>query len=82
MLMPCLALSGYAIFMVIMIPILAIAWLVYYFWNKKMDAQEEAEKQKGSQRLRKTRNEVSEWAQQMAQFKGPPKRPGQPPDED
>lgn len=75
MLTPCLALSWYAIFMIIMIPVLAGAWIAYYFWNKKMEALEEAEKKKGSQRLRKTKSEVSDWAKQMAQFKGPPKRP-------
>ncbi len=78
---PLLAMGWYAIFMFIMIPILGIAWVIYYFWNKKMEALEDAEKKKGSKRLQKTHTEVSDWAQQMAQFKGPPKRPPNQPDE-
>ena len=74
-LLPCLALSGYAIFMIIMIPILGGGWIAYYFWNKKMDAIEDEAKKKGSVRLQKTKSEVSDWAKQMAEFKGPPKRP-------
>ena len=62
----------YKIFMLIAIPILAIGWIIYALWERKMRA-EEKKRPKGSKRLQKTRSEVSDWAKKMAEFQ-PPKR--------
>jgi hypothetical protein len=63
----------FKVFMCIAIPLLAIAWIAYWLWQRKLD-QQEAEMPKhqtSSVRLQKTREEVSDWAQQMASFKKP-----------
>ena len=63
----------FKVFMCIAIPLLAIAWIAYWLWQRKLD-QQEAEMPKHhttSVRLQKTREEVSDWAQQMASFKKP-----------
>ena len=65
----------YKIFMIIAIPVLLIGWAAYWLWDKKMDEEEKKQPQK-SQRLTKTKTEISDWAQQMAKFKKPEiKRP-------
>ena len=67
----------YKIFMLIMIPDLAIGWLLYWLRERKLDAEEAENPHKTtSETLKKTRTEVSTWAQQMADFKKPP-GPGQ-----
>ena len=60
----------YKIFMLIAIPVLLIGWIAYWLWTRKM-AEEEKNLPKESQRLRKTKGEISEWAQKMADFKKP-----------
>jgi hypothetical protein len=58
-----------------MVPALIIGWVVYAIWNRKV-IEEEKKQPKESQRLTKTKNEVSDWAQKMANFKKPEiKRP-------
>jgi len=63
----------YKVFMCIAIPVVAIAWLAYWLHEKKLDREEAAmpKSQRSSERLKKTRSEVSDWAQQMANFKRP-----------
>lgn len=61
----------YKIFMLIAIPVLAIAWLVYFLWERKMRAKEKKRPKQVSQRLQKTRSEISDWAQKMAKFQPP-----------
>jgi hypothetical protein len=60
----------YKIFMLIAIPVLLIGWIGYWLWTRKM-AKEDENQPKESQRLRKTKGEISEWAQKMADFKKP-----------
>ncbi|MCH8217328.1 MAG: hypothetical protein IH892_11225 [Planctomycetes bacterium] len=69
--------SFYKIFMFSMIPALAIGWVLYWLRERKLDAEEAKEPHKTtSETLKKSRSEVSTWAQQMADFKKPP-GPGQ-----
>ena len=60
----------YKIFMLIMVPALIIGWVAYAIWNRRL-IEEEKKQPKESQRLTKTKSEVSEWAQKMATFKKP-----------
>ena len=68
----------YKIFMLIAIPVLLIGWVAYWLWTQKLD-KEEKQMPKESKRLTKTKSEVSEWAQKMADFKKPETK--KPPDE-
>jgi len=61
----------YKIFMLIMVPALAIAWLAYYLYMRKV-CQEE--KKMPKPHLQKTRSEVADWAKKMAEYQ-PPKPP-------
>jgi len=67
----------YKIFMLIAIPVLLIGWVAYWLWNRKIIEEEKKQPQKKeSQRLTKTKSEISDWAKQMANFKKPKiKRP-------
>ena len=63
----------YKIFMLIMIPALAIGWLLYWLRERKLDAEEAKNPHKTtSETLKKTRTVVSPWAQQKADVKKPP----------
>ena len=64
----------YKTFMLIMLPLLGIAWLAYYLWQRHLDQVEKCRPKQSSQHLEKTRTEVSDWAKKMAAYK-PPKRP-------
>ena len=71
----------FKIFMGVSIPALAIGWLAYWLWQRKLDKEEAQtpKEEKSSERLKQTRNEVSDWAKQMANFKkptGPSNAPG------
>jgi hypothetical protein len=68
----------YKIFMLIALPLLAIAWIAYAIWTRKVREEEKKTGRPTSQRLQKTRSEVADWAKKMAQYQ-PPKRkkPGQ-----
>lgn len=61
----------YKIFMLIAIPILLIGWVAYWLWMRKITEEEKQQPKKESQRLTKTKGEISEWAQKMADFKKP-----------
>ncbi len=62
----------YKIFMLIAIPAVIIGWVAYWLWMRKIIEEEKKQPQKKeSQRLTKTKSEISEWAQQMANFKKP-----------
>lgn len=63
----------YKIFMLIAIPALAIGWIAYVMWERKMREEEKKQPKPESKRLTKTKGEISDWAQKMAEFK-PPKR--------
>jgi type VI protein secretion system component VasK len=68
----------YKIFMLIAISVLLIGWVAYWLWMRKI-TEEEQKQPKESQRLTKTKGEISEWAQKMADFKKPEIK--KPPDE-
>jgi len=63
----------YKIFMLIAVPALAIGWIVYWLRERKIAEEEKNQPRKESQRLQKSKTQVSDWAQKMAEFK-PPKR--------
>ena len=63
----------YKIFMLIAVPALAIGWIVYWLRERKIAEEEKNQPRKESQRLTKSKSQVSDWAQKMAEFK-PPKR--------
>jgi hypothetical protein len=56
--------------MLIAIPVLLTGWIAYWLWMRKM-AEEEKNLPKESHRLTKTKGEITEWAQKMADFKKP-----------
>jgi hypothetical protein len=57
----------YKIFMIVMIPVLAIGWYLYWRWDKKMEEEEK----KQPKPVSKTKKEVTDWAQKMANFESP-----------
>ena len=62
----------YKIFMLITIPILLIGWVAYWLWQRKLDEEEKKEPgKKESERLTKTKSEISDWAKKMSDFKKP-----------
>lgn len=70
--------STYKIFMLIAVPALAIGWLIYWLRERKIAEEEKNQPRKESQRLTKSKSEVLDWAQKMADFKPPKiKRSGQ-----
>ena len=69
----------YKIFMLIAVPALAIGWIVYWLRERKIAEEEKNQPRKVSKRLTKSKSEVSDWAQKMAEFK-PPKRKFEPDD--
>lgn len=67
---------SYKIFMLIAIPAIAIGWIAYAIWIRKIEEEEKKQPKQSSERLQKTKSEISDWAKQMAQFKKPTyKRP-------
>ncbi len=67
----------YKVFMLIALPVIAVAWLAYMLWERKMQIEEKKRPKQVSQRLQKTRGELSDWAQKMAKFKKPTHKPDQ-----
>ena len=67
----------FKVFMGISLPVLVIAWIAYWLWQRKLDKEEAAmpQHEKASERLKQTRGEVADWAQQMAKFKKPTRKP-------
>ena len=61
----------YKIFMLIAIPALVIGWIAYYLWMRKVIEEEKNRPKPQSQRLVKTKTEISDWAQKMAAYKPP-----------
>ena len=61
----------YKVFMLIAIPALAIGWIAYYLWMRKVIEEEKKLPKPQSKRLVKTKTEVADWAQKMAAYKPP-----------
>jgi len=57
--------------MLIAVPALVIGWIAYAIWIRKVCEEEKEQPKQESQRLKKTKSEIAEWAQKMAQFKKP-----------
>ena len=64
----------YKIFMLIALPAVAIGWIAYVMWMRKVLEEEKKQPKPQSQRLTKTKAEISDWAQQMAAYKPPPRK--------
>ena len=64
----------YKIFMLIAVPALIIGWVAYALWERKMRAEEEKQPKRISQRLKQTRNEVTDCAQKLKNFKKPTRK--------
>ncbi len=68
--------SLYAIFMIIGVIVVGGGWIAYLIWDYKQRKEEALQPKPQSEKLQKTRSEVSDWAKKMAEFKSPaPKRP-------
>ncbi len=66
----------YKIFMLIAVPALIIGWVAYTIWMRKVIEEEKKQPKQESKRLKETKSEIADWAQQMANFKKPEiKRP-------
>jgi hypothetical protein len=61
----------YKVFMLIAIPALIIGWIAYWLWQRKIEEEEKNKPKQESQRLTKTKSEVSDWAKKMAEFESP-----------
>jgi hypothetical protein len=61
----------YKIFMLIALPVLAIGWVAYAMWERKMREEEKNRPKPQSKRLTKTKSEISDWAQKMAAYEPP-----------
>lgn len=61
----------YTIFMIIAVPVLAIAWIAYALWERRMREEEKNQPKPQSQRLVKTKTEVADWAKKMAEYQPP-----------
>jgi len=65
----------YKIFMLIAVSALTIGWIAYAIWMRKVCEEERQQPKQDSQRLKKTKSEITDWAQKMAQFKKPERKP-------
>ena len=70
----------YKIFMLIAVPALIIGWVAYTIWMRKVIEEEKKQPKQESKRLKETKSEIADWAQQMANFKKPEIK--RPPDRD
>ena len=57
--------------MIVMVPALGIGWLIYWLWMKKLEQEEKNQPKEASAHLKKTRNEISDWAKKMATADSP-----------
>jgi nitrate/nitrite transporter NarK len=64
----------YKVFMLIAVPALIVGWIAYVLWMRKVQEEEKNQPKPESQRLQKTKSEISDWAQKMAQYKPPPRK--------
>jgi len=65
----------YKIFMLIAVSALTIGWIAYAIWMRKVCEEERQQPKQESKRLKKTKSEITDWAQKMAQFKKPERKP-------
>ena len=60
--------------MLIAVSALTIGWIAYYLWERKMRAEEAKQPKQESQRLKKTKSEVADYAQKLKNFKKPTRK--------
>ena len=65
----------YKIFMLIALPLLAIGWIAYALWIRKIREEEKKRPRQVSERLQKSRSEVADWAKKLKDFKKPTGKP-------
>jgi len=65
----------YKIFMLIAVSALTIGWIAYAIWMRKVCEEEKQQPKQESKRLKKTKSEITDWAQKMAEFKKPERKP-------
>ncbi len=68
--------STYAIIMIVGLIIVVGGWTAYFIWDYKQRQEEAKQPKPQSEKLQKTKSEVSDWAKKMAEWK-PPKGPSQ-----
>ena len=61
----------YKIFMLIALPIIGIGWIGYAIWIHKIRKEAKTQPKQASQRLSKTRSDISDWAAKMKEHKSP-----------
>ncbi len=61
----------YKIFMFVALPIIGIGWIGYAIWIHKIRKEEKTQPKQVSQRLSKTRSEISDWARQVKNAESP-----------
>ena len=61
----------YKIIMIVGVIVVATGWIIYGIWDYKMRQQEKNQPKPRSERYKKTQNELSDWAKQMAAYKKP-----------
>ncbi len=64
----------YKIFMLIALSVLAIGWIAYTLWMRKIYEEEKKTGRPKSERLQKTKSEVVDWAKKMAKFEPPTRK--------
>ncbi len=64
----------YKIFMLIAVPALIIGWIAYAYWIRKVIEEEKQQPKQESQRLKKTKSEVADYAQKLKDFKKPTRK--------
>jgi len=64
----------YKIFMLIAVSALTIGWIAYAIWMRKVCEEERQQPKEESKRLKKTKSEITDWAQKMAEFKKPERK--------
>jgi len=64
----------YKILMLIAVSALTIGWIAYALWERKMRAEEAKQPKQESQRLKKTKSEVADYAQKLKNFKKPTRK--------
>ena len=68
--------STYAIIMIVGVIVVGGGWLAYFIWDYKQRQEEAQQPKVRSDKLEKSKSELSDWAKKMAEFKSPvPKRP-------
>ena len=61
----------YKIFMLVALPVLAIAWIAYWLWMRMVREKEKDQPRQVSKRLSTSRSDVSDWTQKMKEAESP-----------